>query len=124
MSLGGGIGWKVLPAQRITLDEVLEAGPEDWVGFGYARGGLRAPYEELSRGPVAANGSMPREQQAWGESSSTLRAGRACGARSQKAADSALWQCRLCCVVWEDSLGDRVSVQEQVVAQLCEVHTE
>lgn len=31
---GGGVGWKVLPAQRIVLEEVIvEGGPEDGVSL-------------------------------------------------------------------------------------------
>ena len=37
LALGGGTGWKVLPALKISLDEVvLEVGPDDWVEFGQA----------------------------------------------------------------------------------------
>lgn len=54
--------WKVLPAQRIILDEVvLEGGPEDWVTFGRAMMG----HEELLL--------KERAKAQWPESQSLLR---------------------------------------------------
>lgn len=49
LARGGGAGWKVLPAQKISLGEVvLEVGHGDWVEFGHAL--------------MGQEGLLPREQ--------------------------------------------------------------
>lgn len=94
--------WKVFPAQRIILDEVvLEGGPEDWVIFGRAMMGHKGLLlKEQAKAQWLESQSLPRKQRVEREITHEQKAGRGnwsrreFGARPKKAVDLVHWQWR------------------------------